>query len=406
MTASLAGLSSHQLLTRVHELVQSGNAVEAEMLAHLGEVDARRLYLEEGCSSMFAYCQRVLHFPEAVAYKRIQAARAARRHPGLLEAVRRGELHVTGASLLAPRLTAENRGELIRVATHRSADEIRRLLADREPKPDVRASVRRLPEPAKPTPRVPGIAPAGCEGATGHDSKAEARIDPGAARAHPVADARPTEPPSRPRTKPLGGERYAVQFTADRELYGQIQELRALLRHQIPDGDVGKILARAVALLLRKVRARKFGEGASGSPGKHRAAKAARPAKPAHPDPRPPGRHIPAAIRRAVARRDGERCTYVSASGRRCEAREFLEFDHREPWAREKTHSVEGLRLRCRAHNQLAARQAFGEQHMACFRKRSGSGANGSGPRAPAVDPPNSPQLDLNPVEPGGQVPA
>ncbi|MGI9591682.1 MAG: hypothetical protein ACR2P8_09965, partial [Myxococcota bacterium] len=353
-----------------------------------------------GCSSMFDYCLRVLHFPEAVAYKRIQAARAARRHPGLLEAVHRGELHVTGASLLAPRLTAENRGELIRAATHRSAEEIRRLLADREPKPDVRASVRRLPEPAKPTPRVPGIAPADCEGATGHGSKAEARIDPGAARTHPVAYARPTEPTSRPRTMPLGGERYAVRFTADCELHAQIQELRALLRHQIPDGDVGKILARAVAALLREVRARKFGESAAARPSKPRAGKPTLPDEPADSDPRPPGRHIPAAIRRAVARRDGERCTYLSASGRRCEAREFLEFDHREPWAREKTHSVEGLRLRCRAHNQLAARQSFGEKHMACFRKRSGRGADGSRPRAPAVTSPPSAQLDSNPVHP------
>jgi hypothetical protein len=149
---SLAGLPSHQLLAQVHALVRMGNAFEAEMLAHLGEVDARRLYLEEGCSSMFAYCQRVLHFAEAVAYKRIQAARAARRHPGLLEAVREGRIHVTGASLLAPKLTPANRDELIRAAAHRSADEIRRQLADREPKPDVPATMRRLPTPAASAP--------------------------------------------------------------------------------------------------------------------------------------------------------------------------------------------------------------------------------------------------------------
>src|SRR5882724_7097680 len=95
MAESLAGLPSHQLLARVRELVRRGNALEAELLAHLGEVDARRLYLDEGCSSMFVYCQRVLHFAEGVAYKRIQAARAARRHPEILEALRCGQLHLT-----------------------------------------------------------------------------------------------------------------------------------------------------------------------------------------------------------------------------------------------------------------------------------------------------------------------
>jgi hypothetical protein len=61
--------------------MKRGNEVEAELIAHLGEVDARRLYLEEGCSSMFVWCQRVLHFAEGVAYKRIQAARTARQFP-------------------------------------------------------------------------------------------------------------------------------------------------------------------------------------------------------------------------------------------------------------------------------------------------------------------------------------
>ena len=38
-----------QLLDRVRDLIQRGNGLEAELLAHLGEVDARQLYLEEGC---------------------------------------------------------------------------------------------------------------------------------------------------------------------------------------------------------------------------------------------------------------------------------------------------------------------------------------------------------------------
>src|SRR5258708_34900949 len=108
MPEMLGGLPNAQLLERVRDLVQRGNTVEAELLAHLGEVDARRLYLDEGCSSMFAYCQRVLHFAEGVAYKRILAARAARRHPGILEAVRGGELHLTAVGLVAPKLTTDN----------------------------------------------------------------------------------------------------------------------------------------------------------------------------------------------------------------------------------------------------------------------------------------------------------
>lgn len=90
MESRLATLPSPELLQRLNVLVRRDRATEAELLAHLGEVDARRLYLEEACSSMYQYCVRTLHFAEAVALERIQVARASRRHPELLEAIRRG----------------------------------------------------------------------------------------------------------------------------------------------------------------------------------------------------------------------------------------------------------------------------------------------------------------------------
>ncbi len=54
MNRTLEGLPNHELLERTHALVRRGRALEAELLRHLGEVDARRLYLEEACSSMRA----------------------------------------------------------------------------------------------------------------------------------------------------------------------------------------------------------------------------------------------------------------------------------------------------------------------------------------------------------------
>ncbi|MDJ0853273.1 MAG: hypothetical protein QNK04_33320, partial [Myxococcota bacterium] len=365
MTSTLATVSRSELLARLHELVRRGNALEAELLAHLAEVDARRLYLDEGCSSMFAYCQRVLHFAESVAYKRIQAARVARRHPEILVAVRRGELHVTGVSLLAPWLDSTNATELIHAARHRSADEIRRLLADRNPRPDVPASMRRVPLPV--------------------ETLSASAAGPGTGPPAPSTLHAPA--PSRHRAEPLGGGRYHVQFTADREVYGQLQELRALMRHQIPDGDLGKILGRAVGLLLRRVRKRKFAEtrrpkaGSSATRGRPR-----------------PTRHIPAAIRRAVWKRDGGRCTFVSTEGRRCGAQEFLEFDHIEAWQGQRSHSLEGITLRCHAHNQHRARHDFGEQHMARFTKKRGSEQQTG---QPAID--SQPDLDQAREQPTGQ---
>ena len=55
---------------------------------------------------MFEYCVRQLGMEEGVAGNRIYAARAAREHPALLDALRAGALHLTGIRLLAPLLTS------------------------------------------------------------------------------------------------------------------------------------------------------------------------------------------------------------------------------------------------------------------------------------------------------------
>jgi hypothetical protein len=65
-----------------------------------------------------------------------------------------------------------------------------------------------------------------------------------------------------------------------------------------------------------------------------------------------------------VAARDRGRCAFVGRSGRRCGSRDFVEFHHKEPWAKSKLHPVEGIELRCRAHNHYAAVQDYGAGHM------------------------------------------
>lgn len=105
---SLESLADHELLERLQLLLSRSRCADAGLLVHLCEVDARRLYLEEAFPSMFEYCVRGLHMEEGVAYNRIYVARAARCYPELLEALRDGEVHLTGLRLLVPLLTPEN----------------------------------------------------------------------------------------------------------------------------------------------------------------------------------------------------------------------------------------------------------------------------------------------------------
>src|SRR5215216_371922 len=113
----LSHLADEKLLCDLESLMARDRAGTAMLLAHIAEVDARRLYAPAGHPSMFAYCVDARHLSEDAAYRRIRAARAARQFPALFTAIEDGRLHLAGTCLLAPHLAAENLDELIEAAT-------------------------------------------------------------------------------------------------------------------------------------------------------------------------------------------------------------------------------------------------------------------------------------------------
>lgn len=323
----LEKLTDDALIARLKLLVAKNNQLTAVLLAHLGEVDARKLFAGHGCSSMHSYCTEVLHFSEGAAYKRIQAARAARKYPALFELVATGALHLSGIAVLAPELTAENHGELFAQASGKSKRAIEELVRARAPKPDLPQMIRKLPCPPPP-----------------------ALFSAGGLAAPAAALIAPPKPAPLPVLAPLAQDRFKLQVTVSRELKEKIDTAKALLRHQLPDGDLEAVLGHAVDALLEKLMRKKF------------AATPKPKSEPGQSEKRT--RHIPAAVKRRVAERDGLQCTFVSADGRRCTERGFLEFDHAQPYAKRGAHTVENLRLRCRSHNAYHAELEYGVDHM------------------------------------------
>ena len=143
---ALARLSDEDLLAAVNRLARCERNATADLIAHLAELDARRLYLGAGFASLFVYCIVVLRLSEHEAYNRIEAARAARRFPVILDLLRDGSVNLTTIRLLAPRLGAENHQELLAAASGRRRREVEELLARRFPSPPVPSSVRKLPD--------------------------------------------------------------------------------------------------------------------------------------------------------------------------------------------------------------------------------------------------------------------
>jgi hypothetical protein len=336
MMSSLACLSDAQLIAAVKARAASERQATAQLIASLAELDARRLYLGEGCASLFAYCTRVLHLSEHAAYGRIEAARAVRRFPCLLEGLADGELTLTAVCLLAPYLTPENVASVLQDARYRSKREIERLAAALSPKPTVPSIVRKLPGRTAPDVLPENAAPS-----------TEPRAYAGAAEGREQSAPGSTSParvPKPPIVAPLTTTQYKVQCTISGDTYEKLRRAQDLLRHTIPNGDPAAILDRALTLLVADLEKKKI-------------------AATAHPRARRDGatrsRHVPAAVKREVWKRDGGQCAFEGTNGR-CAERGFLEFHHVVPYAMGGETATINLQLRCRAHNAYEAEQDFG----------------------------------------------
>ena len=155
-------------------------------------------------------------------------------------------------------------------------------------------------------------------------------------------------PPARSDIEALSPGRYKVQFTASAEFRDKLERLRALMRSEIPDGDLAAVIERAVTEKLERLEARRL-------------AKTAAPRKTLRDtNTSQASRHIPAAVRRAVVQRDGCRCRFVDVQGRRCSERHRLEFHHRHPFGMGGDHSPGNISLLCAAHNRLMAEHDYG----------------------------------------------
>lgn len=152
----LAELSDEALIAGTRGLVATANHALAALLAHLAEVEARGIHRARACASLYTYCIYELRMSEDAAFRRAKAARLCRSFPALYESVAAGELHLTGLLMLGPHLTEDNLAEVLTRSKHRTKREIKKLLRELDPLPDVPARIDPLgPDRVVATPRPP-----------------------------------------------------------------------------------------------------------------------------------------------------------------------------------------------------------------------------------------------------------
>src|SRR6478735_4584029 len=109
----LSALSDRQIESALSAFLVSGYRTEARIVAHLAELEERKLHLKAGSESLYHYCIHVLRLSNSEAFHRITAARIARKFPVVFSLIEQRQLHLTAICLLRDYLTHENHRELL-----------------------------------------------------------------------------------------------------------------------------------------------------------------------------------------------------------------------------------------------------------------------------------------------------
>jgi 5-methylcytosine-specific restriction endonuclease McrA len=398
LTIAIA-LSDRDLLARIDALAGTEREATADLVAHLAALELRpSLYLARGHGSLFDYCTRALRLSEDAASNRIQVARTCRRFPVILDRLATGSVSLSAVRMLGPHLTELNHEAVLARAANRPRGDIEALVAELAPKPDAVASVRKLPLRHGPQPDAAGTDSAaphpalslGALGSSGDMTRdlgdqghVVDQLHVGAGVTSPPSVTARLAPTPRPVIQASAPNRYRVQFTIGQESHDKLRRLQALLRREIPSGDPGALFERMLDVYLEKVEKAKLGATTGSRRSKvigrpPQETVIGRPPQETRPDRRPSGpaceirirpgadkhsRHIPNAVRRVVWQRDGGQCAFVSAEGRRCGERAYLELHHIQPHALKGPATAANIALRCRRHNQYESEVVFGPRH-------------------------------------------
>jgi hypothetical protein len=356
---------AREFSSRLLDLLRREHSALAEFLIALAEFDERRLWLKLGHSSLFTFLHRELGLSKGASHFRKVAAELIQRFPEVVEPLRDGRLCITSIVELARVITPENRADVLPRFFHASKQEAKAVAAEICPLADVpRREVVTAVAPAAARPLVPTSSPS--------------PVRQTSAEVLPVELALASPPPTAPRTvaEPLTADLRRLHVTVSKRFMEKLEAAREALSHSHPGADAEAILEAGLDFLIERAAKRK---GICTRPKACTRPQAEKPAPAAPPEgegprrseqPRqqaPNARAIPAAVKRDVWVRDGGRCQWPLDGGGICGSTLRIEFDHIVPRARGGASTVSNLRLCCRLHNELAARQHFGDDWMDRF---------------------------------------
>ena len=243
LLSTVAALPDQVLLEQTRMLARHEQALQFSVLDHLREIDARRLYLRRGFSSLFDYTVRELRYTEAAAWRRIKAMRLCRETSGVRERLQDGSLNLSNAALLQNSFERWERSGGGPVAAGSAGAG-----------PGAAGSGAAGTSAAPGTGSAPAAAPGKAAGAPVPvlDARARQRLVERAMNKSTrqvqqmLAEVDPEAAAPAERLRPLGDGRWELKAVIDAECQRGLQQLRELLSHVDPHLTVGQLVGRLV----------------------------------------------------------------------------------------------------------------------------------------------------------------
>jgi len=347
----IQSLGDQDLVQTLQKLLEREKRIGDAILLALKEIRTRRIYAAMGYSSLFEMLVKHFKLSESSTYSRLQALKLMDAVPEVQADLASGDLSLSNAAL-------------IQGFIQRSEKETQKPLS-LEKKKDLIDSVK-------------------------NKSNREAKVE--LAKKDPEF-ALPPE-----KEKPLALNYTQLQITVDAETMEVLNEVKNLLSHTIPDGNLKDVLKYMLTLTAQTLKKRKgqdtLKENNSFSSenadtyliqsnslpsenvkieigtveDKTDFAKLTNSGTDVQSKDGIKGqnekkfkyRFISQFTKRKVFQRSGGNCEFVSNNGKRCQSKHQLEWDHIIPWSQGGGKDERSLRVYCRTHNQYRTKETHG----------------------------------------------
>ena len=386
-------LNNQELLSRTKILVQKERDIHIQVLHHLAEINSRKLYLEQGFSSLFDYAVRELGYSEGAAYRRIKAMKLCQDLPGTEDQLQSGMLSLSTASQLQvffekqAKKAKEKKKEslLLRTSGETVTTSSKKLEYNPWPSEQPISGGERKKEESGSSFSVSNQSLSSeevernktCRSLSREDKENLVKKAEGCstrAMAKLLSETDPSLFLPREKTHFLGKGKVGIKVVIDEECHKNLEKLKSLLSHRNPSlsyGELFSILSEEglkkhdPRLKIPQKRAKtKVQEETSAEKEENKRDKVAEEvASPGKKSASLAGklkrnkiitRYIPSYLRKYVWKRDGGQCTYVHhETKRRCASRYLLQIDHIQPFALGGKTEKGNLRLLCANHNQF-----------------------------------------------------